>query len=430
MSQIIIPEGKVDLEKLGLINQDLFPVRGELAVRYNAILKHVFDFDSDIDEFRIDKRGLSPEVAKHLKEKYPERLEFGENYLNIGSANRYMIVLSPEQKTAPLVAPQTSYENELYDMTHRQARHTIEDITRDEAMYGELENHITVFRSVEDLLRVKTVEVTLDSLNGTVQQISTLAKMLDELEKDDNALNEEYIQQMRRIVKQVGDIRTRAVSPEVFPITRELHCFYMEFFNGVHCLRNFSTKDFRGIFITNSQSNLECKTPGIEFRDIGDEDLLDLLEKHNFLKYNPELIKTRMREIEDQTLLSKDVDVASLDNSGRKRYIIRLSKIDALPRIYHELCELEGVGLSIGAKKLQKEIKSRPYKLRLKLAEGNEKREIIEHMLAQLDPSDPIRLYNFNRRKLITEFSPMPVNRQRYVAWRLLNQKMKGGYEI
>ena len=52
-------------------------------------------------------------------------------------------------------------------------------------------------------------------------------------------------------------------------------------------------------------------------------------------------------------------------------------------------------------------------------------------MLAELDPSDPIRLYNFNRKKLITEFPSMPLNRQRYIAKKLLNREMKGGgYEI
>jgi|SRR3989344_3776723 len=425
MSQIIIPEGNVDLERLGLINQNLFPVRGKLAVRYNAILKHVFDFDSDIDEFRIDKRGISPEVAKHLKEKYPERLEFGENYLNIGSANRYMIVLSPEQKTAPLVAPQTSYENELYDMTHRQARHTIEDITREEAMYGELENHITLFRSAEDLLRMKTVEVSLDTINGTLKQIFKLAEMSENLGVNDNALNEEYMQEMRGLVKKVGDIRTRAVS-NVFPIKRELHCFYVEFFNGVHCLRNFAPGKVKGIFITDSQPGSEREASDIIYRDIRDQDLLNLLDKYDFIRYNPDLIKIRIREIEEQVLLDRDIDVSELEPNARKRLLLQKTK--AFPEVYHELCELEKMD---GDKRIKGTIKDGSYELRLKLAEGQEKKDIVEHMLAELDPSDPIRLYNFNRKKLITEFPSMPLNRQRYIAKKLLNREMKGGgYEI
>ena len=76
--KIEVPEKNIDLEKLGLINQGLFTLEGELASRYNAILKNVFDLECEMDNFRVDKRGLSPELCVYFKKKYPERFEFGD----------------------------------------------------------------------------------------------------------------------------------------------------------------------------------------------------------------------------------------------------------------------------------------------------------------------------------------------------------------
>ena len=71
MVEITVPKTRIDLESLGLINQDLFNVEGNIASRYNVILKEIFELDSDLDAFRIDKRGLSPELSNYFAKKYP-----------------------------------------------------------------------------------------------------------------------------------------------------------------------------------------------------------------------------------------------------------------------------------------------------------------------------------------------------------------------
>jgi hypothetical protein len=421
MTDVIIPIKNVNLEELGLINQGLFPVEGELAKRYNQILKEVFGWENELESFRVDKRGLSPEVAKHLKQKYPnhERLEYAENYLNIKSANQFMIVVSPEQKDAPLIAPQNSYEDGVYYETYRQARHTIEDITSSEALFGELEDGVHYFSSVADLLQLRTIELSLDTPHETVKHFFELKKMLDKLTPE-QAIDEEYMSRIKESAKVSGRIAERAIS-KVFPITKEIHCFYTEFFQGAHCLRNFKNKDsINTLFITHHQAPLRLYDESILNLDIHSKELLEALHKYKFLQYNSDLIDRRMEEIEDDMLLQRGVDLADITSPKRKIEIINHAFY--LPKQWHELKHMNSINESGNNGLINKLIKDASYETRLKLSQAAAKPEIINHILAELDPSDVIQLYEFNRTKLTNEFAKMPVNRQRYIAYKLLTQ--------
>ncbi|MDD5192041.1 MAG: hypothetical protein PHH54_01620 [Candidatus Nanoarchaeia archaeon] len=421
-----IPKDNVSLETLGLINQGLFTVDKELAQRYNTILKNVFNLDCDVDSFRIDKRGLSPELCAYFKKKYSKRFEFGDSYLNIKSANRFMIVISPDQQLAPLVAPQTSYEDGLFDEVYRQSRHTIEDITQSEALFGELENGIAIYNSADDLLSFRTVEISLDTLEGTVKNFFELRKMSDNLGDDDNALNPDYIQKMQEYVKSLGDIRNRSIS-KVFPITKEVHCFYVEFFKGIHCLRNFNKQkgNLKTIFISHEQGDPKDFGEEILSLDLHDPKVLDVLHSYKFLKYNENLIPQRLREIEDETLLSEGIDIVNLEPYQRKGSIVQCYSQNKFPEVYDELKEISKLTIN---KSIKNAIINASYEARLKLSEPPSKKEesvskpeLINHMLAELDHTDPVRIYEFNKRKLITEFPSLPTNRQRYIAYALLN---------
>ena len=431
MTGIVIPEKDLDLEKLGLINQGLFPVEGELAHRYNSVLKNAFGFESELDSFRVDKRGLSPEVCSYLKGRYPDRLEFGENYLNIGSANRFMVVVSPEQAQAPLIASQSSYEDGLFNEVYRQARHTIEDLTQSDALFGELENGITVFHSPYDLMQMRTVKITLDTLDGVSNLMQQLKDMSDKLGEQtngvDNALDNDYISKMRGLVERVGNVELRNVS-DIFPIKKEVHCFYVEFFKGVHCLRNFKNdNNTNAIYVIHHQEEVRDFGSEVIVLDLHDKDLLKTLHKYKFLRYDTALVPQRISELENEVLLANGVDVVGLASPTRKRKLKEYADPEAgkFPESWRELREIAGLIETSGAE-AEEVLKHRSYETRLKLSVAARKPEIINHMLAEIDPSDVVRVYNSNPRKFRTEFSSLPLNRQRYVAHQILSS-LKGG---
>jgi hypothetical protein len=413
---------EVDLEKLGLINQNLFTVKGEIASRYNAVLKNVFDLECKEDNFRIDKRGLSPELSKYFKEKYPERLEFGENYLNMGSANQFMVIVSPDQKNSPLVAPQTSYEDKLYEAVYKTARHTIENVVEKEALFGELDNHISMFKKAEDLLQLRLLEVSLDTVNQSVKASSKLEELSKGLDEDNNALNKNYIDKMLELVRK----NVKTDMPDIFPVKMEVHCFYAEFFKGVHCLRNFKNDDdIRAVFIYHHQKT-EKLGEEVAMLDLHSHVLLDMLHKYDFVRYNTDLVLQRLQEIEDDVLLGKGIDVENIPAYQRKRLVVQHEK--EFPESWNELRKIHAIMNNAKETEIEEVIEKNSIETKIKLAEPVSKEDIINHMFAELDPTDAYRIYLFNKRKFITEFPALPLNRKNYVVNIILN-KLKGGKE-
>ncbi|MDP1694833.1 MAG: hypothetical protein Q8L34_04815, partial [Candidatus Woesearchaeota archaeon] len=197
MNQIQIPKSRIDLEKLGLVHQNLLPVQGVLAERYRTVLKQVLGLDCPLDSFRVDKRGLSPELIDFFAQQKSIGFKHGENYLSLQTASRFMIVVSPDQRNAPLIAEQTSYDDDLIDAVYTQAKETIEDVTQSEALFGELQNGIKIFQSVDDLLHVNGVEVSLDTLEGTIQKVLVLKQLVEHLGDGMHALDETYLKRMQ-----------------------------------------------------------------------------------------------------------------------------------------------------------------------------------------------------------------------------------------
>ena len=83
------------LVKAGLMFGNLYEVSSPALVeRYNRALEHLTGKRTELTEFHIDIVGASPEVAHELGD---------ELYLNPHGANQMFILLSTDQKTAPLL---------------------------------------------------------------------------------------------------------------------------------------------------------------------------------------------------------------------------------------------------------------------------------------------------------------------------------------
>lgn len=419
----------IDLKSHGLVHNSLFPVAGELARRYNRVLNGVFGLESELDSFNIDKRGLSPEVHAHLREKHPDRTECMDDYLCIGQngANRFMIILSPDQRHSPLIDPKSSYENDFIDKVYSDARHTIEDITEKEALYGEFDNDLNVITDPHDLLHIRTIKMQLETLDKTIASATELKKLIAGLYEGDNALNQEYISNIQALVKKVGDVRSRPISTDLFPISRELHCFYDRAFNGIYCLRptrKQERKEANQILFVALQAEA-CRDIGDRVECFSDLDnkLFDLLHKQNFLKFDRDILERRIQEVEDEVLLQTNVDVSELSKKSdganiKKRYLNGISR--GMPSIWHELRSIKRK--SDNGDNFANLAKEASYEARIKLSNPDKKPEVVKHLLAEFDPSDTIRWYETHRQKLVAQFAALPLNRKKYILDKLLTR--------
>ncbi|MCB9359643.1 hypothetical protein H6503_06960 [Candidatus Woesearchaeota archaeon] len=413
-----IPKKNIDLEKLGLINQGLFEVDGILAQRYNDAIKRIFGYDIDIDSFRIDKRGLSPELGLYVMKKYPEDNEYPDSYLNMHSANRFMLVVSPDQRDSPLIAPQTSYDDEIFSNVHHKARMLIQDVAQDEILFGELKNGISIFEQVEDVMQLKNIGITLDTLDDTVAKTLRLINLGNGLSEGDNALDASYIKQMADLVKIVGDPRKGNISA-IFPVEYTVQNFYVEFFNGAHYLKVKKRGQIKSLFVTDNQP-FKWEAEEVSRYDLHDTNLLDVLHDYKLVRYDTNLISQRLAEIEADVLLNTGVDVVDLSDYEMRKLIVR--NASNFPNSYRQLRDVDRILSQTSAKfsDLESELS---YESRLKLSIAKSDENVVNHMLAELDPTDIARYFQSNRAHLLRSFQHMPANRQRYIAQQLLNHK-------
>ena len=92
------------LQDVGLYGGGLTLVSGPLVDRYNECLDMLGIKPVDLKRFHIDGIGWSPEISELLEDEY---------YLNLGDANSYGIIVSPEQFDQPIYRPFHSFDRDL-----------------------------------------------------------------------------------------------------------------------------------------------------------------------------------------------------------------------------------------------------------------------------------------------------------------------------
>jgi len=246
------------------------------------------------------------------------------------------------------------------------------------------------------------------------------------LNEGNNALDPKYVGKMQNLVERLGGVGRRYTS-DIFPIKREVHCFQAEFFNGVYCLRDFRGKGgVNTLLITHHQEIPDSVSKGIVVYDVHDPALITYLHENRFLEYDIDLVRRRLREIEADVIVSKGMDIASMSKYQKRRAAVDNSA--DFPEEWRELSEIDR-RVTNGERKVRELLDGISYRTQIKLSRSKEHPEVIDHLLARLDPTDVVRVYKTNLKKLARDFPKMPQVRQRYVAYALLNYNNGGQNE-
>jgi len=421
MEKINVPKIGIDLEEIGLINQDLVQIKGQLAKRYTDVLKDKFDIECDLTSFRIDRRGMSPEVAEFVKDKNRNHANENIDYLSIGT-NRYMVIISPDQREAPLMLPQTSFEDELINKVLKKARVVIEELTQNEPLIGEMDDRVEIIHSIDDILNINSVSVTLDTPSETLPDMMRLAKMSQELDLGTNALSDKYIGRMRELIEKVGDVRGKKLD-KIFPIKQNTPSFYTSAIKGVHCFRELRNRDRKALVIYNDNTPNYHDQEEVTVLERAHPEVIDMLRNYKFTTYDKKDIDLRRREIEDELFLSHDIDIVELSSTDRKKAMHRYK--NELPDVWKELATLKRTA-SHSRKKFPTIMVDASYEAKVRLAKPRKQEAVVHHLLSELDPTNLQRLYEHNRIGFLREFDESSKYRKRYIAHTML-QNTHGG---
>ncbi len=217
------------LIKAGLMFGNLFEVRSPAMVeRYNRALEHLIGRRTELTEFHIDIVGASPEIAH----------EFGDElYLNPNGANQMFILLSTEQKSAPLLNNQFSTSRSILRRYIEGHEGQLFALTAREAVTGELLNSVFKIDEPADLLDINRIEITADTVQSHVAEAESLTRRIERFQSEPDAWwDDVLIAEMIEIAKRTGNIQRNPVKLPAAAYEQEN--YYTAHLGGVYVFRD------------------------------------------------------------------------------------------------------------------------------------------------------------------------------------------------
>lgn len=433
------------LSKTGIVTT-LFLVEGDLVENYNKALETVIGKRTQQTSFHIDRRGESPELEEEL----------GKNYLQSGPAHRYCIIISPDQKEADLMHEEFSFDSQLFDLLYENFLSGISLATRVDGLFGEIDDGVREFETLEDLLLAKHVHLELHTPSKFLTTARELHQCVEQLKNDPELLIENdsaFLRKIIQLVGQVGDVRGFDVRP--IEATWEIKTFYTRLFGGVCVFRQVqhqkageNERDSEVIYdLSGGQLiSLGHKTiqppqqeqeqgmsetvvvyrdkgyrpedgPTVKFIPLQDKErVIRFLVEHSYAAYSCDLLEPRLSRLEDETLLKNDHDVTDLEREQRLQLLHTYRE-----RMLFEWYELKEIKRKVMKGHTLSDVihnysASVQGMLLVSKTTDEDTTEVVEHLLTRLHEYDYEKMYTFNRRHLERLYERADENKQKYIV--------------
>ena len=212
----------------GLMFGNLVEVSSPVLVeRYNRALKHLTGKTTAQTEFHIDISGYSPEIGDELDDTL---------YLNPNGCNRQFILLTTEQKAAPLLNAKFSFSRWVIRGFIEENEAKLFALTTRDAVAGELMNSVLEMGTPERLFDIKRIAVEADTTGGDVRNARKLQGKIEKFRQEDDAWwDDVLIAQMIGLAKQTGDVTRNPVDLKAFQL--EVPDYWTAHFGGVYIFR-------------------------------------------------------------------------------------------------------------------------------------------------------------------------------------------------
>ncbi|MBP1883530.1 DUF6638 family protein [Sinorhizobium mexicanum] len=195
-----------------------------LVARYNKALEGLGLQRTALDHFSIDMTGFSPEIADELGDL---------DYLDPNRVNRRFIILTPAQADLPVV--HTSFSNTaalMHEFFNANSR-AINAVTIKDALYGEIEDSVSVVEDIDDLLSINEVRFRVLSAEDMLGKATELRELVDRLKKVPTAwADDAMLNRMVELAKVTGDIRQNALVPNELVFRHD--AFWANHFGGIY----------------------------------------------------------------------------------------------------------------------------------------------------------------------------------------------------
>ena len=396
------------LVKNGLMFGNLIEVISPaLVARYNRALKHLIGKQTKLTEFHIDICGYSPEIGD----------EFGDNqYLNPNGCNQQFILLTIDQKTAPLLRTQFSTSRSILRDYIGDNEDELFALTAREAVTGELMNSVFEVSTLKDLFQINHIEVEADTIGAHVADAKILQKHMDIfMSKEDAWWDDVLIAKMIELAKRAGNIVRNPV--KLATKTYEQGNYHTSHFGGVYIFRDVKNP------------TIIVRDPKIDLTDVPVENILTFEDRAGIAKFlDEENLAERIVPVQNHdiaSIIKQKIDfiaISTAANSGDKlgdfsrqemRQIER-KYADKMPPSYHGLMEVwRWASMGGNFPKLEPEHEAFYYTLR---ACQHHDRDLVNMLLSELSPLDFRQLFICHKDAFYTAYSAWPEAKKDFVS--------------
>ncbi len=392
----------------GLMFGNLIEVASPVLVeRYNRALKHLTGKTTQLSDFHIDISGYSPEIGDELQDHL---------YLNHGGCNRQFILLTTEQKTAPLLNAQFSNSRGILKQFITENEAQLFALTARDTVAGELVNSVFSVTDPTRLFDIRKVEIEADTTEGTLRDADKLAGMVDRFKGEEDAwFDDVLIADMITLAKRTGDVTRNPVRLKHMAFQQE--DFWTAHFGGLYVFRGL---DHPAVISKDDKAGLG-KLPIKHMFDFDDRNQIA-----KFFEYN-DLVEpiVKARGIDASAILRQKMDFivvdaaqdAGVDLTGATRRDIRgLARAHAsqLPEEFHALQRLVNWAENDGPwPRITSDHPAYFYTLR---AADTGHKDLVNMLLAELAAKDVRQLFICHKEAFYRAYGGWTDTKKSYVA--------------
>ena len=402
------------LIKSGLMFGNLVHIASPALVeRYNRALKHLTGKTTTLTDFYIDISGYSPEVGHELGD---------DLYLNHAGVNRQFILLTAEQKTAPLLNTKFSTSRGILRQFIVENEAALFALTARDAVAGELVNSVYDMSTPLRLFDLRRIKIEADTTGGTIRQAKKLDKKVNRfLNEQDAWFDDVLIAEMITLAGETGDVVRNPVKLKEMSFDQ----------------RNFWTAHFGGVYLFQDMEHPALITAGDKdgLGKLPVKYVLGIAERNRiakFLEYN-NLVEpiVKARGIDAAAILRQKMDFILVDAlagegvtlKGRSRPDMRrLAREhgDLLPEEFHSLAALLNWAETDGPwPKISSEHPAFFYTMR---AADHADADLINALLSELCPKDIRQLFICHKPLFYKKYATWSDEKKDYVVEFLLNE--------
>ena len=205
---------------------------------YNRALKKIIGRETALTEFHIDLGGYSPEIGDELGDM---------DYLRPDGGNRQFILLTTEQKTAPMLNADLSVLRDVLRAFITDNESQLFSLTARDAVVGEIDDQVWQVSGPADLLNISRLRISADTTGNHIAESDKLTALIEKFRNDaDGWYDDVLIARMIEQAQKTGDV-----------LRHPVHLQHTDF-----PVPDFWTSDFGGTYVIRS-----AREPAVIFAD-------------------------------------------------------------------------------------------------------------------------------------------------------------------